>query len=283
MESPKITVLMDKFALAVRRGNLEVLQCLVEENEMGIKYDVDNAVITAANCGYFNIVKYLVELCGANPYKAICPALVFLHPDIAYYLIQRSYDSNISVNFEFQLAYASLYGDLEIIKFLVSLGANIHNECALRYATETANLQVIKYFVSQGVNIHACNGCVITRSVLFGHLEIVRYVISKRACTDADIDTHAIWNKAIQLAVSNKNMEIAYYLYEIGAELPLNSYKYADFTYFRSKFAKRVERTRIRAISKIYFWWIPKCHDMATPSGIRQAYRNLQAFEIMCM
>ena len=54
---------------------------------------------------------------------------------------------------------ASNSGSLKIVKFLVSLGANIHayqnRDQAVRYASFHGHLEVVKFLVSVGANIHA--------------------------------------------------------------------------------------------------------------------------------
>jgi len=56
-----------------------------------------------------------------------------------------------------QLRGASNDGQLEVVKYLVSKGANIHvwEEGALEYASLRGQLEVVKYLVSKGADIYA--------------------------------------------------------------------------------------------------------------------------------
>jgi ankyrin repeat protein len=49
---------------------------------------------------------------------------------------------------------ASKHGHLEVVKLLVSQGANIndHGDLAVQWASEHGQLEVVKYLVSQGAD-----------------------------------------------------------------------------------------------------------------------------------
>ncbi len=55
------------------------------------------------------------------------------------------------------LILASAEGHLEVVKYLVSEGADIHaeNDCAARWASRKGHLEVVKYLVLEGADIHA--------------------------------------------------------------------------------------------------------------------------------
>ena len=58
------------------------------------------------------------------------------------------------------LEYYAKYGILKVVKYLVSMGADIHsdNEYAIRYASRDGHLAVVKYLVSVGADINASHG-----------------------------------------------------------------------------------------------------------------------------
>ena len=70
-------------------------------------------------------------------------------------------------------------GCLEIIKYGVNLGANIHmnEEYLLTTACTRGYLNIVKYLVELGANIHIHNGYILTSASSNGHLEIVKYLI----------------------------------------------------------------------------------------------------------
>jgi hypothetical protein len=59
---------------------------------------------------------------------------------------------------------ASKYGSLELIKYALEKGANIHvyDDQALRTASGEGHLEVVKYLVEQGANIHALDDYALT-------------------------------------------------------------------------------------------------------------------------
>ena len=56
---------------------------------------------------------------------------------------------------------AATFGHLNIVKFLISVGENIHtnDDYPLRYSANNGYLDVVKYLISVGVNIHADDDC----------------------------------------------------------------------------------------------------------------------------
>ena len=80
-------------------------------------------------------------------------------------------------------------GYLEVVKYLVSLGADIHeeNEYALYLSAQYGHLEVVKYLVSLGADIHADNEYALRWSAGNGHLEVVKYLIEQGANVDIAI------------------------------------------------------------------------------------------------
>jgi len=99
-------------------------------------------------------------------------------------------------------------GHLEIVKFLVENGANIHavDDCALRWAAESGHLEVVKYLVENGANIHAKDNWALCWAARNGHLKIVKYLVENGA------DIHADNNYAFCWAACNGHFEVVKYL-----------------------------------------------------------------------
>jgi ankyrin repeat protein len=83
---------------------------------------------------------------------------------------------------------ASQNGSLELVKYSLEKGANIHIEFALSYASQNGHLEVVKYLVEQGANIHAKDDLALREASLNGHLEIVKYLVEKEANIHAEND-----------------------------------------------------------------------------------------------
>ena len=50
---------------------------------------------------------------------------------------------------------AAIIGDLNLVKYFISQGANIHinDDEALRYTADEGHIEIVKYLVKQGANI----------------------------------------------------------------------------------------------------------------------------------
>jgi len=72
----------------------------------------------------------------------------------------------------------SQYGHLETVKYLVSLGADIHanNDEAIQQASRYGHLKIVKYLIKQGANIHA-DSYAIKEALHNGYDEVVQYLI----------------------------------------------------------------------------------------------------------
>lgn len=72
----------------------------------------------------------------------------------------KAYNKLYNLN-QFPLIIACENGDLDIVKYLVEQGCNIHenNEFALKIACEADQFEVIKYLIEKGANIHIHDKC----------------------------------------------------------------------------------------------------------------------------
>ncbi len=76
--------------------------------------------------------------------------------------------------------WAAYHGHLDIVQYLVLVGANITN-WALCHAAEGGHLDIVKYLVSLGADIHADDNAALRWACLRNHLDIVQYLISMGA------------------------------------------------------------------------------------------------------
>jgi len=105
--------------------------------------------------------------------------------------------------------------DVEVIKYLVEHGANIHvcDNWLLKQASTRGYLNVIKYLVENGVDIHVENDCALRYSAQNGHLEIVKYLIKNGA------DIHAQNDYSLRYSAENGYFQIVKSLVENGADI----------------------------------------------------------------
>lgn len=90
-------------------------------------------------------------------------------------------DFDINYNDGELLCEASRKGFIEIVKCLITLGAdvNIDNDAAIRGAALGGRLEVIKYLVEHGANIHADNDAPLRYAIHDCMYDIVAYLIGQ--------------------------------------------------------------------------------------------------------
>src|SRR6185436_2766810 len=74
---------------------------------------------------------------------------------------------------------ATLYNNIIGIKYLVKLGADIHedNDIALQWSAANGYIDIVKYLIEHGADIAANYNYALRWSVKFGHIEVVKYLV----------------------------------------------------------------------------------------------------------
>ncbi len=123
---------------------------------------------------------------------------------------------------------ASLFGRLEVVKYLISCGADIEakNSCGetpLHIGSREGRLEVVKHLISYGADIDAKNRYGETPLHIasdYGQIEIVKYLIS----VGADIEAKNVCdNTALHRASLFGRLEVVKYLAAMGANIEAKS------------------------------------------------------------
>ena len=115
---------------------------------------------------------------------------------------------NIHAHNDQSLIWASQYGHLDIVKFLlVEKGADIHamNDYALRLASINGHLDVVKFLVEKGADISAENDLALVSASGHGQLDVVKFLMEKGAI-------HARNDLALTWASENGHTDVVNYL-----------------------------------------------------------------------
>lgn len=133
--------------------------------------------------------------------------------DVVKYLVEHGAD--IHYGNDKILIDAVSTGYLDIIKYLVSIGININRlyEDPLSEAATRGYLDIVKYLLSQGANIHQNNDLALISAVFAENLDVVDYLLSQGA------DIHAQNDSALMRAISGRNLDVVKYLVEHGADI----------------------------------------------------------------
>ncbi|KAJ3835713.1 ankyrin repeat-containing domain protein [Lentinula raphanica] len=194
-----------------------------------------NALLAATSGGDLAIVKFLVEK-GANVNaqhgfygNALQLAVDEEKWEIAKYLVEIDADVNTQIN---GLQAVAIWGNLDIMKFLVAKGADVNAHggqygTALQAAVTGGQLGVVKFLVEKGANINAQDdhhyGNALQTAVCWAKLEIVKYLVEKGADVNAQGGYHG---NALQAAVNLGKLEIVKYLVKKGADINIQGGEY---------------------------------------------------------
>ena len=214
--------------VAVKYNHLSIVEYLIEKQNVDIEIK-DNEGCTpiywAAKWGRLRIVEYLISK-GANieTENENCWHLIHLASSsgllsIVQYLIEkRNVDKDIKAKVgETPLHFACCENRLEIVKYLISKGANIeakkqYGETPLYWACFNGHLPIAEYLLSKGANIDTGD---LASACLFGHLSIVKYLISKGA--KIEIKDEDVLNTPLHYVSMNHQTDVVKYLLSKGA------------------------------------------------------------------
>ncbi len=101
---------------------------------------------------------------------------------------------------------------LETIQYLVSIGADIHDN-VLKSASANGHLDIVQYFVSMGANIHAGDDYALLVASREGHLDVAQYLVSVGA------DIHVLDDYALRWASREGHLNVVKYLVSVGANI----------------------------------------------------------------
>jgi len=163
-------------SLSASNGHLETVKYLVKVGAIVDRHHCDEGLLNSVDKGYFEVVKYLCH-CHAQFAKVAlrrCVSNGYL--DMVKYFVEIGTDIH-GVDL---LNICAEYGQLEIIKYLVSIDANWDYDKALILSASNGNLEVVEYLVSIGANAKLKGA--LFGSAKNGHLKTVKYLISVGAC-----------------------------------------------------------------------------------------------------
>ena len=101
---------------------------------------------------------------------------------------------------------ASRSGDKSLVKYALDNRYSENINDALRIASKEGHLDVVKYLVERGADIHSQGETPLAAAVVNGQAEVVKYLVSKGA------DAHVYGNYLIKLARERGQKDIMNYL-----------------------------------------------------------------------
>ncbi|AYV85647.1 MAG: ankyrin repeat-containing protein [Satyrvirus sp.] len=103
------------------------------------------------------------------------------NPKIIEHLVKENVNISDNALKDYILWWACKHGYLEVAKFSVENGANIHatTDHALWLASSNGHLEIVKLLINKGANVDADNGCALLYALKNGHEEVVKLLMEK--------------------------------------------------------------------------------------------------------
>ncbi|MCE3230516.1 MAG: hypothetical protein K0R52_444 [Alphaproteobacteria bacterium] len=227
---------------AAKRGHDKIVKYLIEFKDKSIPeeiykdmsvakilqkrrvlWDAEEALKKAINNSHFEVVKCFLQHRIGKFSKVLGRTAETGNLKMVKCLVEQISDlTRIKKGAFDEAAYkAVLGGFLDILKYLVGQGANIHvmygadyeQENALIAACRLGNPEMVEYLVAQGVDIHARGEAALFKAISHSYLVIVKYLVDQGA------DIHAQEGHALYLATLQNDPDILKYLVDQGADI----------------------------------------------------------------
>lgn len=205
-----------------------------------------DALYTFIMYGNLDVVKlftqrtYHVHQDHNRPLRIACS---YGHLDIVKYLISRGADVNDS-DYSDTNVFTALRGaignnHLDVVKYLVSCGADINdgpkNYDPVQCASYNGCLEVLTYLVSIGANV---NPKTLKYAIKSGHIEVVKYLVSIGLDIDPSYVNSAIKSGSVTDVDDNQILEVINYIISLGKFIDYNSWLITAVDYDYIDFVK---------------------------------------------
>ena len=124
---------------------------------------------------------------------------------------------------DYALIYSVNNGHFEIVKYLITHGANDNNEYTLIESAKNGHLDIVKYLVEHGADIHTDDDKAFRVSAINGHLDVVKFLIKNGA------DIHSGDDEALKESIENGHVEVVKSLVTKGVDIGF--FDFNDFIY----------------------------------------------------
>ena len=200
---------------AAGEGELSLVKHAVSKG-INIHHKEDRALLYAGEGGHLEVVKYLVENgADVNGYDANILGIICENGkyEVARYLIEKGATVDAVGNYAMRETCAEGgEGSLEMVKFLIEKGAEIDGFSFCRSAY-CGHLDITKYLLSMGADIHYENERTLKETVEYGSAEMVKFLVENGADPHIDDDVCLI------LACENGKIDTMDYLISIGLDI----------------------------------------------------------------
>ncbi|MDR3131797.1 MAG: ankyrin repeat domain-containing protein [Rickettsiales bacterium] len=121
---------------------------------------------------------------------------------------------------------AAARGKLNVVRYLVGKGANIHAEIGgytpLHFAAHLGWLKIVRYLIGKGANVNAkniCGGTALHGAAYRGELNVVKYLVNEGADVNASSTEPNLNGTPLHCSVHSGRSSIVRYLLDRGADI----------------------------------------------------------------
>lgn len=159
---------------SAKSGDLKTIKGLLEgENPADIFYLRDNSEVNGTYDNYFHLTRQ----------SALDTAIIHGHFSIVKYLVKNGALRQSDPEGKFQpVELATIYGRLQILKYLIELRAPINNSRStqLCIAAKEGHLSVLKYFIDElKYSLRPTNEIVLFCAINTAQLNVVKFLVSR--------------------------------------------------------------------------------------------------------
>ena len=175
-------------------------------------YDIDYVLTWACSYNTLDIVQYIIDkyeekgvMTTTYYFKLLSVACGSRKFHMVKYFVQQYSDHYTKNHINIALHRASSGGNLDIVKYLIGLGANIHSysESALGTSAYHGHLDVVKYLVDHGADIHVDDKYPLRWSVFMEKPDVTKYLIQQydnyHKYINIDIEDYAIFKMYMEM------------------------------------------------------------------------------------
>lgn len=220
---------------AIGNGYLNLIKFWDVTDDTDSNDHAEQSIITAAEYGHLDIVKYLLEQIELydNPILRDQVETVFSvaaehgHLDILKYIVEMEHKyGKVDELLQSAFTYAIEGGHVNVLKYLISLEnkdnkIDIHgfSERAIHSAVSSNNLDTVKYIVSLEpthgkINLHHQFYSIYVEAIKNNNLDIIKYLVSLEPL----IDIVTLRQLSVEAFSWNKDLEILKYLLNLELE-----------------------------------------------------------------
>ena len=183
------SVISDAFSYAVENNNLDMVTYIADHSLFSpfLLYNIEYKFSTAVKNGNIDMANYFMD----------------------------KYSFLMYVNLDKLLENVTMKGNLNAVKYVIGLGANINSNHynIIGVAAENGHLEVVKYLIENNANVNFNKSYALRNAAKSGHLVVVKYLVEHGA------SIHAKNDQALQYAAENGKLEVVKYLVDMGANI----------------------------------------------------------------